>query len=861
MVLEYFPVSIILFFASGLAVAIAYLAWKRRSAQGVLPFVLLNLAAAIWCFGGVFETSTLSVSNAVFWSKVQYVGIVSIPPSWLLFCLSYTGQDQWFKRRFLALFWGIPLVALVLAATNEWHGLIWSHVYLSRIGSIPDIIYEHGPFFWIMAIYSYLLLVVGALVLIGAIIRYPHLYRRQAFSLLAGILIPWIANVFYLTGVSAGIDLTPIAIILSCLILTWNIFRYQFLDLAPVARDSLVENMQDGVVVLDAHNRIVDINPAAQKMLGTIGMEPIFGQDIEGIFAKWSRLDDFKWDVLEAKAEIHTQDHPNRVIDLNLTSLLDRRKHLTGKLVVLRDITEVKRVEQAEREQRTMAETLQDTIAALNSTLNYEEVLDLILAYIERLVPHDAATIALVDEQGMVQIKRARGYTQRQLEDFILTFKVPYNRFTNWRKMVEECKPQVVTDTLNDPNWVKFPEVEWIHSYAGAPIIVKGKVIGLLNLESGTPGFFTQAHAERLQTFADQAAVAIDKAQLYAEATSRAELMSTINRIGLAITSGLDLEHILKTLHEQVRQVIPMDVFYIALCDDQCEMVSFPLWFEGGEYSQVPNHSMNTASLTGFIIQNRQTLFFPDTLAASFLPPAPFIRSGGKPSCAYVGAPLLLGERVLGVISMQSYQPNAFTSDQVHLLKTVATQASIAIENSRLFAKMEQMATIDTVTDLFNRSQFLQLATQEVERSLRYHKPLTAIMIDIDFFKRVNDTYGHAVGDDVLYNVGRLCRLSLRTIDVLGRYGGDEFAIILPETELAEAHMVSERLRLLIEEKENNSSQGIVRATASFGLASFEDTQQNLESLLACTDQALYAAKQDGRNRVKIYEQPDPYTL
>jgi diguanylate cyclase (GGDEF)-like protein len=273
----------------------------------------------------------------------------------------------------------------------------------------------------------------------------------------------------------------------------------------------------------------------------------------------------------------------------------------------------------------------------------------------------------------------------------------------------------------------------------------------------------------------------------------------------------------------------------------------------------VPERSIHqTASLTGYIIQTRKTMYFEDTFAPDFIPPSPLIRSGGKPSRSYISVPMLLGDQVLGVISLQNYQPNVYSTDQVHMLETVATQASIAIENARLFAQMEQMATIDPVTELFNRSQFILLANREVERTLRYDKNMSAMMIDIDHFKRVNDTYGHAVGDQALYAIARLCKQTLRSIDIVGRYGGDEYALILPETDLESARLVAERLRQQADGLEISTANKMIHITVSIGVASLKETQKNLEFLLACTDQALYAAKQDGRNMVKIFLLPDP---
>jgi diguanylate cyclase (GGDEF)-like protein/PAS domain S-box-containing protein len=858
MLWQYLPLSIILLLASCIELIVAREAWKRRATNGVLAFALMNLACAVWCLGTAFELSSTDVYSINFWNKFEAVGIINLTPLWLLFTLGYTGQSRWLPRRFFALLWVIPAVCLGMVLTNDWHGLVWHNFHALATAKIPTITFDFGPFYYITAIYSYLLIMAGSVVMVIAIIRYPRVYRSQAIMMLIGILIPWTASLSYLTGLTPGIDLSPLALAITGIIFNWSISRFGFLDIIPVARDILIENMMDGLLVIDAQNRALDINPTAQKLLGT-GSQPVIGQQLSEVFKHWENADKLQNAMVNEALEISSADQPTCILDLHISNLNDRRGHATGRLIVMRDVTEQKKIAQDEREQRLLAETLKDSIAALNSTLNFDEILDLILSYIERVVPHDAASIALIDEQGMVRIKRAHGYKERHLEEYVLSIHIPLSKFPNWRWMFENVKPMIVADTSLEPGWVAVPETSWIRAYAAAPISIKGKVIGVLNLDSATPGFFTNVHASRLQAFADQAAVAIEKAQLFAEAARRAELMATINQIGIALTSGRDLEKILKTMHEQVQLAAPTDVFYIALYDDKTGEISFPLWYEGQKYYQVPVRSIRqTASLTGYIIETRKTVYFEDTLAPDFKPPAPLIRSGGKPARSYISVPMLLGERVLGVISLQNYLPNVYSPDQVHMLETVATQASIAIENARLFAQMEQMATIDPVTELFNRRQLILLASREVERALRYDKNLTAMMIDIDHFKHVNDTYGHAVGDQALYAIARLCKQTMRSIDVIGRYGGDEYALFLPETDLENARQAAERLRQGVDGLEIRAANKLIHITVSIGVAALQDPHKDLEFLLACTDQALYAAKQGGRNMVKLYLMPDP---
>ena len=193
----------------------------------------------------------------------------------------------------------------------------------------------------------------------------------------------------------------------------------------------------------------------------------------------------------------------------------------------LRD--ERRQAEAAEQEQRTLAEALRDTAAALNSTLHFDEVLDRILSIVGRVVPHDAANIVLLDApRGSAHVARSRGYVKRGLEAWLLNTTFPVAETYTLRRMVDTGQPLLIPDTDADPGWVTLPELSWLRSYVGAPIRVKGQVVGFLNLDSTTPGFFTPAHLERLQAFADQVAVAVENAQLYDEVRRRAEGLETL---------------------------------------------------------------------------------------------------------------------------------------------------------------------------------------------------------------------------------------------------------------------------------------------------------------------------------------------
>jgi len=183
-------------------------------------------------------------------------------------------------------------------------------------------------------------------------------------------------------------------------------------------------------------------------------------------------------------------------------------------------------------------------------------------------------------------------------------------------------------------------------------------------------------------------------------------------------------------------------------------------------------------------------------------------------------------------------------------------------EQKRAEARLQQMAQTDYMTGVFSRRAFYDLAAPEMVRSQRYRHSLAFILLDVDNFKKVNDTYGHLVGDQVLQNMARACQRSLRTVDRLARFGGEEFIVMLPETDGPGACRSAERLRQAIEQVEVGTRQGAVRITASLGVAVFQPDhgQLTIDRLLGQADQALYQAKQAGRNQVCLWQEVKAYS-
>jgi diguanylate cyclase (GGDEF)-like protein/PAS domain S-box-containing protein len=232
------------------------------------------------------------------------------------------------------------------------------------------------------------------------------------------------------------------------------------------------------------------------------------------------------------------------------------------------------------------------------------------------------------------------------------------------------------------------------------------------------------------------------------------------------------------------------------------------------------------------------------------------------PSRALVGAPIRWGAELLGIIDIISYAPHKYTPTDMDMLGMFAMQAAIAIRNVRLYNQVEQIAVTDELTGLFNRRGFLQLGEREFERTVRFNRPLAALMLDIDHFKRVNDTYGHPIGDRVLCALADCVRQSTRGIDVAGRYGGEEFTLLLPETDIPVAIQIAERLRQSIADLsipicrgKDDSPPIHIWINVSIGVAFMLPDIPNLSVLIDRADQALYRAKDSGRNCVVVWDE------
>ena len=341
------PFAAPLFVAAALTLFLAGLAWRRRARPEARSFILLMLALFVWALPeGLLQLSD-SESLWMLWTKAEYLGIAAVPLAWLLTALQYGGRVKVLPRPIRVVLVAVPVITVALAWTHELHPFIYREHQYFREGGALRLDANYGIWFRVNVVYSYVLLLWGAGLFLAAASRSFHLYRSQAVALLSAVVLPWVGNVLYLfrIGPLPGLDLTPFTFAVAGIPLAWAILRLRLFDLAPVARNAVIEGMRDGMIVLDLEDRISDLNPAAGAILDAPVREAL-GMPAAEVFGEWILLSETGIRGEEAMEVSLPSGAEERFYEVDLIPLTDKRAQPAGRLMILQDITERKALDQ-----------------------------------------------------------------------------------------------------------------------------------------------------------------------------------------------------------------------------------------------------------------------------------------------------------------------------------------------------------------------------------------------------------------------------------------------------------------------------------------------------------------------------------
>lgn len=265
----------------------------RQGGSTVKWFALMMLANSIWSIAYGLELASSTLVQIKLLLNIEYIGISTVPLLWFIFCLYFCGKEYWYKKP-LNLFsiLIIPIITILMVWTNSYHHLYYSSISISKDGPFPLANLVRGPWYFIFTAYFYFLLSCGTLLIIKKFKTIDRIYKKQNYSIVIAAFVPWITNIAYLVGVRpfGHIDVTPFAFIIATFLIFMGIFRFKLFDIIPIAREKVLELMQDGFFVLDQQNRIIDYNKSTNKFININASEDLIGKNIEDIFPNQNEL-------------------------------------------------------------------------------------------------------------------------------------------------------------------------------------------------------------------------------------------------------------------------------------------------------------------------------------------------------------------------------------------------------------------------------------------------------------------------------------------------------------------------------------------------------------------------------------------
>lgn len=345
------------------------------------------------------------------------------------------------------------------------------------------------------------------------------------------------------------------------------------------------------------------------------------------------------------------------------------------------------------------------------------------------------------------------------------------------------------------------------------------------------------------------------------ELGARLKDLSVLYNINQVISSTIELDDLFNAITTVVAETFGYKEFAILLLDPETKVLRVIASHGFQQDERIMGMEFRLGEgVSGMVAESGKRILIKDTREDDrYL----HYKGEKKEEGSFLSIPIKLKDRVLGAFNFNSGKANGFSSYDIRLLTAVANYLAVAMENARLYEETRHLSLTDDLTGLVNRRHFFERLSREWQRAERFETPLSLLMADIDHFKSFNDTYGHVRGDEALREVARILQGNTRGIDTVGRFGGEEFIILLPQTNLQEALRVGEKLRAAVSEHpfRTDDSDGVERVAMSIGAACFPETCQDKEMIVKQADAALYFAKRAGRNRVMAYEEGPQGTL
>lgn len=832
--------SVCLGFLTFLIAGIAYrtlLEWHRPGAR-TLGFLML--AMMIWAGFYLFEISLPTLPLKIASRKILYLGMTLFGPLWLGFALRYTGFSKWWIQRGHVSILTIPgIIAFLLGVTNEYHKLTWRSMEMPSGNSFGPLQLLNGPSFWIYTTITYIFILAGILLYLITFIRSPKVFRAQTGLMLAAAFSSVVVNAVFLMGIfPTNIDPTPLSFALTAPLLALGFFRFGLFNLFPIAAPIIVENLRDAVIVVDMQNQITNINSRAKEWFGLD--DKTIGRLFFELIPK-PELFQEKWDDPNAKVKIKlAENSQGSWYEASITRLLMTDNTPIGHVVLLHDITQEQELLEAELHRSAQLGLLEEVGRQIADSFDEREIFQRSIDAVVNRFGYAEAAICLLTNDNLLEVIAIAG-TQD------LGYETGYKQEIGQGIIGHTAKIRktyIAENVVNDPYYYSQKEIHG--SAIGVPIMKDKELIAVLYVESMETYAFHENDTQTLETVANQISASVQRARLYNSAQEHLRVLSTMQTVSHVVSASLDLEKIFESVVQVLKKTFGYTHISIYILKDD--------YLHFGAQSGYPEEMVIkkihiSQGVHGRTVKTRKVQFLQDVTKE------PIYLSADYNIVSEICVPLLKENIVLGTLNVEGDANSLLTQADVDLLTTLAGPIALAVDNACLHTKVKEMAMTDAVSGLSNRHAFEEALIAEVERSKRFDYPFSLIIFDLDSFKNYNDKWGHPAGDIRLKATADLIQKNLRKYDHAARYGGDEFAIILPNTVEDGALFFAKRLLAAAQAsapKEAIRGENISGYTLSIGIATFPKDGDTHATLLLEADHAELMAKQLGKNQIFI---------
>ena len=479
---------------------------------------------------------------------------------------------------------------------------------------------------------------------------------------------------------------------------------------------------------------------------------------------------------------------------------------------------------------------------ALSSTLEANPLFDRIYTEIRRLLEVESFFIALLDRKSQTvrfEIKLDHGERQDKFVRPAGNHMVEH--------VIRTGQPLLIRERFTEEaQRLGFQPRNEAGSVCVVPLILRDEAIGAVAVYSREERAFDEGHVELLRVLASEAAIAIENARLFAEEQKRSRQLTLINTVSKHAITTLDPDEMLAKITLEIEKELPYDHIGIATLDYSAKELIVQAE-AGSRRNALGLHVPLGEGLIGQVARTGEA-----TTVRRANPSTP--RTVLPGSASALALPVTYAEQLLGVLYVESTQPSDFSDQEIQLLQTLADLFAGALHNALTFQKAQEQAITDGLTGVKTHRFLMEALSSEWKRSTRANRQFALVLMDLDRFKFVNDFYGHLEGDVVLQRVGHILEQNCRRSDVVARYGGDEFVILMPETSIEQARQLASKLRGWV------ASDPLLRdknITASFGIAGFPVHGSTPQELIQVADSSMYLSKHQGGNSVSSAEQGD----